>query len=450
MNTLWRVLISRKLATYLLTVMIVSMILSTFVPSEFTMTQEEAFNMKRDRPAMYWVSENLYTPGLVKSAPFIILSAFLFLSTLACTFNRISGWIRNRRAEFEKEHAFSFAKSVQTEKSTDEVRESIKKLFAGERWEYSETTGELGGFIITAEKGGQSGFWGSIAFHLGLLLCFLAAPVTYYWGFNDQLRMMDGETVSFKEGLVDKHPASLGALPDFELTLTDLKGEYYKGLYKMDFSGRLKASNGLHQKEGALSVNNPFEFMGYTFEMGEFGFATKVVLSKKGRTILDQYLMQRGEGSYFKLESEEITLYTLFLPDFFKEGSKVGSKTREVKNPYILATISKDDKDIAKGLVKFGESGPVGDYQLRFDSVTNWGAFAVAKEPALPILWLSFCLGVPGLLIRFLSNQRRIEFEIVEKEGSEEVTIRGYSRYYPAFLEGEVGKMAESLTKGVL
>jgi cytochrome c biogenesis protein len=51
-------------------------------------------------------------------------------------------------------------------------------------------------------------------------------------------------------------------------------------------------------------------------------------------------------------------------------------------------------------------------------------------------------IGLAGLLLRFLSNERIIEMRLRESAAGASVAVRGYSRYYPAFLEKEVREMA--------
>jgi cytochrome c biogenesis protein len=57
---------------------------------------------------------------------------------------------------------------------------------------------------------------------------------------------------------------------------------------------------------------------------------------------------------------------------------------------------------------------------------------------------VGFMIGLPGLFVRFLSNERRVEFALGEdgERGGTRVRVSGFSRYYPAFLEREVAEMA--------
>jgi hypothetical protein len=70
----------------------------------------------------------------------------------------------------------------------------------------------------------------------------------------------------------------------------------------------------------------------------------------------------------------------------------------------------------------------------------------VVKEWGVPVLWAGFLVGVGGLFLRFASNERRMEFRVEPApEGGSLLELRGYSRYYPAFLEREVQALAEEV-----
>jgi cytochrome c biogenesis protein len=56
---------------------------------------------------------------------------------------------------------------------------------------------------------------------------------------------------------------------------------------------------------------------------------------------------------------------------------------------------------------------------------------------------VGFLIGLAGLVARFLSNERRLEFVLSPEGERTKVTVKGYSRYYPAFLEREVIQLAE-------
>jgi cytochrome c biogenesis protein len=69
----------------------------------------------------------------------------------------------------------------------------------------------------------------------------------------------------------------------------------------------------------------------------------------------------------------------------------------------------------------------------------------VVRETGILFVIIGFVLGTTGLLVRFLSNERRTEVELAAAPEGTRITISGFSRYYPAFLEKEVREMAQKL-----
>jgi len=109
MNRILKLLNSRRFAIYLLLILLAALTLSTFLPSEITVTEEKWLSIQEEKPSVYWLARNFSTPYLVRHPLFLIVALFLFLSTLTCTLNRLNRWIQTRKLEFEKEKAFSFA-----------------------------------------------------------------------------------------------------------------------------------------------------------------------------------------------------------------------------------------------------------------------------------------------------------------------------------------------------
>jgi len=445
MGGLWRLLNSRKFAIILLVALLGLLSLSALLPSEITLTAEKWAGLKERRPLVFELSKRLSTPHIVRNPAFIIVSAFLFLSTLSCTATRISGWWRTRRLEFDKERSFPFTLEDASVKPAGVLKEELAGILRAKGWDFS-LSGEGGNVAIAAQKGLRAGFWGSIVFHLSLIVCFIAAPVTALTVFRGKLALTEGITVPMKEGLEFHEGRPLGSLPALDITVTDLKGEYAEGIYKVQFGGRLKAEGRYFKREFPFSVNNPVDVMGYQFTLNEFGRSPLVVIEKGGAEVFNYYLNLRhsSTGDYFDLPDGS-RLFALLFPDFFREGDKLGTRSKEPLNPVLLLKVFEGEKELAKGLVRLGEGTDVGPYSVGFPELRNWAGIIVVREAGLPVLMAGMAMSVAGLLVRFLSNERRLEFELTGAESGTKIAIKGYGRYYPAFLEREVREMAGRL-----
>ncbi|WP_243372304.1 cytochrome c biogenesis protein ResB [Geotalea sp. SG265] len=438
---LLEILNSRTSAIWLLSVILMALVASTILPNEITLPPDGWALLAQQKPLYFRLCETFSTPYLVKSPAFLLVTFLLFLSTLVCTVNRLSGWWRYKISEFTTERAFSFAVAEYLEAGPDVVEGIALPLLRGKGWDCAkEKDGACR--IISGRKGIRLGFWGSIIFHGGLLLCFLAVPISVLTGFSGQLVLTEGMTLPLREAVDTPIKADVKTLPSVNLAVENLHGQYAKGRFKVQFGGDLVIGG----KRLPFSVNQPGKYVGLQFSLQEFGFSPHLVLREREQVAFDYFLnLRHGEdGDYFPL-NKDMRLFVLLFPDFIQQGNKIGSRTRELKNPVLLVRIDRDGKPIHQGLVKIGASATVGDYQVQAPEVKNWVNLTVSREYGLIVLIAGMIVGIGGLFIRFLSNERCLTLQLSPQGAGTTVALRGYSRYYPAFLEKEVQTIAQAL-----
>lgn len=446
MKRLVRLLNSRRFAVYLLLLLVVILVLSSMLPSEITVTAEKWNELKSERPFVYWASTHFSTPYVVRSPLFVILSLFLFLSTLTCTGTRVIRWIKVQRSEFEKEKAFSFAVNRTLDQSHEELRRIVSDSLDKKRWKWTGAEQE-GCTVIDAQKGSGMGFWGSVIFHIGLVLSFLAVPVTALTVFRGQLLITEGIPVPLRSGFISQEGRDLPSLSNVNIMVRDMKGIYHEGRYKVDFGGTVE----IGKDEYPFSVNNPFFFRDLQFALHEFGYSPGILIRKEGNTVFNFFLNLRhpSSGDYFDLPDQEMKLFVLLFPDFVRDGDVLGTRSKDPNNPVLLVRFLTEGKEeIAKGLLKVGEEVKIGDYRVTFAALRNWANFVVTSDSGVPTLIIAMMVGLPGLLIRFMSNERKLEIRFSAAPSGTDIEIKGYSRYYPAFLEKEVRELADKLVKG--
>lgn len=444
-NKLLILLNSRVAAIWLLVGLVAALTASTFLPNEITRTPDEWTLLARQSPAYFKVANTLSTPYLVKSPAFIALSFFLFLSTLVCTLTRLHGWRKGRTVEFTLDKAFSFAINETLSQPSDMVESSVQTILTGTGWDCSSDRSNSRVWLV-AQKGIRLGFWGSITFHVGLLLCFLAVPVSALTGFSGQFLLTEGVTIALRDVVETPVKKDLAKLPPVGVAVENLRGVYAQGKFKVDFGGDLVVSGSKGSQRLSFSVNNPVSYERTQFSLQQFGFSPRLVVERGGKESFDYFLNLRhvAEGDYFPLE-DKTRLFLLLFPDFIQEGGKIGSKSRELKNPVLLVRIFEGDSPVHQGLVRIGGEATIGDYHIKAPELKSWVNLAVSREHGLTILIFGMLIGISGLFLRFLSNERRLTFAIVAQGAATTVQLKGYSRYYPAFLEKEVRGVAEKI-----
>ncbi len=441
---MWKILNSRNFAIYLLIFLLTLLAASTYLPSEITLSRSEWLALGQTRPLLFWLAARFSTPALVKGPLFLLTAFFLFLSTLVCTADRVLKRIKYRTSEFVTERAFSFAVAENVPGDAVGVAGMLQRLLVREKWLVG-AIGTEGRAVITAQKG-KSGFWGSVVFHGGLLLCFLAGPVTALTGFRGEALLLEGYAAPLRTSLASSTGKAPATLPDIRLRVHDLRGVYFKGKYKYDFGGVLALDDGTGERETPFAVNEPVTWQGYQFSLNQYGYAPRLVVADDRGALFDQYLNVSAipENDYFEV-GEGVRALVLFFPDFIREGGKIGTKTREPNNPVAMVKLYRGERELFKGLFKPGESAVWEGKRISVPDYRHWVSLVVTRESGVWFVSIGLLLVTAGLLARFLSNERRLEFELIPLDSGTRCTIRGYSRYYPAFLEREVGEMAAKL-----
>jgi hypothetical protein len=440
MKKIFSILNSRQIAVSLLTAIVALLILSTFLPNEITRAPEEWDLLARRQPLFFRLASTLSTPYLVKQWWFVATAFFLFLATLTCTATRLNGWRQGRKSEFSKEKAFTFSADGSYAASPETVGANAARLLKKGRWDCSQVSRAGESLVIAAEKGIALGFWGSLVFHAGLLLCFIAIPLSAFYSFSGNLLLTQGAVVTLREGVRPDSGADPGLLPAGTVSVEDLRGVYLQGKFKLDFGGTLLLDRDGRAERLPFSVNQSVSSGGFQFSLQEYGFAPRLVVTREGLAPFDYFLnlTHPEEGDYFPLPEDGLRLFVVLLPDFFRDKNKIGSRSKEPRNPYLLVKVFQGEKVLVERLVKVGETVVAEGYSIAAPQLGNWVNLAVSRERGLIFIIFGSLVVTLGLLVRFLSNERRLELEILPAANGCTCRLKGYSRYYPAFLENEV------------
>ncbi|MBJ6723114.1 cytochrome c biogenesis protein ResB [Geomesophilobacter sediminis] len=444
-----KLLISRKIALYLLAAVLVALLISAFLPNTYTLSPERWHDLQLHDPDRFWIYSHFSTPYLVRTPLFLGVSFLLCLSTLACTVDRLVKVGKARAVPFETEKVFSFSVTRCAAEDLETLREKVQRFLAHGKWEVGcEETAE--GVILSGQKG-RSGLWGSILFHAGLIACFVAGPVTVLGGFRGELIVTGDTPVSLRSTVVALEGYDAARVPDLQVEVKRLRGEYYRGEYRYDFGGILAVTDPKGSRELPFSVNRAANYEGYQFSLSEYGSAPRLVLERDGRPFFDYYLNLRHpeEGDYFDLDGG-VRAMVMFFPDFVQQGERIGTKSKRPDHPVTLVRLFRGDRQVFQGLFQPGDEALWEGVRIRVPDFRHWVSLTVTSERGVLLVMLGSLLGVVGLFIRFLSNERRIEFTLAPAgedaaEYRSTCTIRGYSRYYPAFLEKEVLAIDEAM-----
>ncbi len=419
-----RTLFSRTFALYLLVVMLAFLVVGSLLPDIDTMAEGEIVKASQARPYLYWLSGILRVQRLMSSPYFLALPVLIFLSTAVCTSRRVL--FRTR-----KEGGFTCEAAGITNMG---IRD-IASLLSDQKWALRE---QANGLI--ADKG-VSGFWGSVLFHAGLLLMFVAVVVSARTRFNAELLLTEGFPVQLgSEAFVKIYKSNgLASLPQATIELKRFVPTYERDIYKKDFSALLSVNG----ESREVHVNRPVEIGDFQLNLHRFGFAPSFrIADQAGREVLNatvNLVLADGASDSFLVPGTLYEVRAQFFPDFFSDGGKSRSRSALPKNPVFLLTVKHMGQQIGKGLIRLGDASEIGGLTITFDGLNYWTDMIVSKDHGVWLFAWSFVLIVLGLTVRFALPDKQLFITVSGKD----ITIKGWCKYYPSFFEDEVKTLLE-------
>lgn len=428
LKRLWRYLSSRGFALWLLLIVIFTLILSAFLPNEFTLTEEELLRLQTERPFLWKVSRYLSTPAIVTSPLFVAVSFFLALSTILCTYKRL----QSRQRDFSKTKAFHF-------KIVDDggSRDKILKVLDSRGWSRSLERASDNITLIKADKG-RYGFWGSIIFHISLIAVFITAIISSVTRFNGEILAPENTVISASD---NQNYISLTGTrpPGLELSVTGIR---------LSTSGpvptQLMADIHLGSDSYEIAVNKPVTLSGYQIAPSRYGVSPRFVILKEGREIFNFFINLRSlfMDDSFEIKEEGLRFVVRFFPDFYREGKTFGTRGLEEKNPVFYIRLFKEGSPAGSIFLKPGEDYSFGNYTVKIPEYSHWITLIISRDLGTFSFIISFIFAILGLFIRFMSNER-VMTVLLSADGRFE--LRGWSRYYPAFLEKEMNDIRDEI-----
>lgn len=94
-----------------------------------------------------------------------------------------------------------------------------------------------------------------------------------------------------------------------------------------------------------------------------------------------------------------------------------------------------------QGLLPRGERVRLGDLSFEFPDLRYWAYFGVTRDPGEGVLVLGFSLGILGLAIRLVWNERSVTAAISHQEKGSVVELVGRAHYFPALFREEIKRL---------
>lgn len=260
-------------------------------------------------------------------------------------------------------------------------------------------------------------FWGSIIFHTGMILGVTIMFLSPLMRFAAKMYAIEGLKSSLSDigsATVIERPVFRNPDPEISLTLNSYDVEYKEGKYPVDYSADVTVAfleGDEYKKTNAkIRINGPLHVRGYQFLLEHGGYTPLFVLTDKDgaetfRSFVRLVNVPKKEDS-FEIEQAGLIVYTRFFPEMYMEGGRFGTRSMLLKNPaFGIKIVRKGNfrqEVVFSCVLRPGESAMFNGMTLTFKDLKSYVMLVVVKDPIYYLVFLSWVIGILGLLMRYL------------------------------------------------
>jgi cytochrome c biogenesis protein len=397
---IWNLLISIKLAIWIIILLAVTSILGTVIqqnqpPEKYHQVYEDwAYNLM-DRINLF---------DMYHSWWFLLLLCLFALNLTCCTIERLPRAIRTvRKPKLTLDDA--------TEKTlalTERWKSKGNILRRGEDYKAAlarvfvapKVTEADGVVHLYAEKGVTSRF-GAYATHAGIVIVFIGAIIGNVFGFKSYVNIPDGGEASHLDARGGKEHINL----PFSVRNNRFWLETYPGGQPKKYASDLSVMvNGREVLRKTITVNDPLVYKGvwfYQSSYGQEGGATaQVAVSRQDGTLLGNLSLSPNEP--VRIDGYGVIRGVNYEQDFQGNGPALQIVIEKPGQPASNLWILQGRQDL--------------DRQRKDSLVFSFGGLTakmytglqVAKDPGVNVVWLGCLLLTAGMMISFFVSHRRV------------------------------------------
>jgi cytochrome c biogenesis protein len=424
---IWNLLISIKLAIWIIILLAVTSILGTIIqqnqpPEKYHQVYEDwAYNLM-DRINLF---------DMYHSWWFLLLLCLFTLNLACCTIDRLPRAIRTVRKPkltlddaTEKTLALSerWKSKGDIPRRVEDYKAALARVFA-----VPKATEADGVVHLYAEKGVYSRF-GAYATHAGIVIVFIGAIIGNFFGFKSYVNIPDGKEASHLDARGGKEHINL----PFSVRNNRFWMETYPNGQPKEYSSDLSViENGREVLRKTITVNDPLVYKGvwfYQSSYGQEGSATaQVAVSRQDGTSLGSISLSPNEP--VRIDGFGVVRGVNYEQDLQGNG------------PALQLVIEKPGQPASNLWILQGR--PDLDRRRKDTLVFSFGGLTakmytglqVAKDPGVNVVWLGCLLLTAGMMISFFVSHRRVWIRLSPGPHRKvEVTAAGSAnRNRPAF-----------------
>lgn len=447
---------SRKLAVVLIFLIIVFSIIGTHIPQK-SQLKPDVYNVwKTNHPAQAAIFEKLGFTHLFSSFIFISLASFLFINTLFCTRNMLTGAFRRlENKQFQKKAyicGLENSTAIKTEKEPESVIPEINSVLKSEGYNVSQEEN-----CIFAQKN-RLGILGTSLFHVCILFIIMAAVYGSTGRMEGDMRLIEGQTLSEEHGnymFINEGPFFNEKHQKFDIALEKFYPDYKDetGTPRGTAEKLVIIENGRKVKADTVYSNHLMTYKGYTFLGNVYGMAPLLILRNPDGTVYSGSYITASDldnsGRYVaSFEMGETGLeggLMVYMTTNLTSGKIMESDIE--KTPILFLKVFDKGKEIYDGTLRLNETIKISDKYLGFYDIKYWSNFYIVKDDGTLLVYAGVGLITLGLMIIFFIIPKRVWVEAVrdERNNATEIYIGGKADKFRSLYEEEYSSIVDKI-----
>lgn len=383
--------------------------------------------------------QNLLSSRIFYSPVFLLVTVLFFVNISACTWRQLRSLLQQSGiAEFPLE---IWASPVVSREEKEVLSTRITELLRNNGFKVSRDNGSDSFYA----RKGESGRWGAVVLHLGLLIITLGALIQVAFDFTGFLGMPEGTIftderkayVTAREGILRSRDYG-----QFKLFLEQVKikskkdGAKAEGLLTLVKNGELVKKQWISQGHPLYNglMNIYYNGMGYFVNVN---FQAGPGKSENYSILLNtlKHSLSEDYSGAFAVPGKKYHISIKFIPDYVAEqnsGSGIPrTRSYEPKNPAFFIVITKADaggvrQTLYRGTVPLGRQVTLVDGEkLTIDGVVPWITLYVKKEPGLYVIYAGLVIAIAGICLIYLIVCRTLAITTETRDTGCKLIIRG-------------------------
>ena len=419
------------------------MVVASVLPDPARLAPDELTEMETSRPWTLTIARRLPAGRMLESPWLVTVPVLLGLAIAWNLGERIAA--RRRRTPRQAEGRFRA--QLEWDEAATAADAAARLRLALRRGGYRVSGVSEGGSEVVVGRRGDLGFWGSVVFHVGLIVALVAIVLTMVGEWRGELQLVEGEAVALDApgavGVQRVGPTGLGP-PHLVVRLDRVEARYQDDRFPVDYRAELTVlGESGAVRGGVVRVNQSLVAGGQRFFLQRYGMAPVLEVRREGKILLAAPVVLSvlgGREDGFDVPGTRDRIRVRWFGDHVREPGGVRSRSDEPRRPALGLALEAGGPAAAARpmLLPLGEETSLGSYRIAFRDLRRWASFGVGRDPGTPVLFGALVLAAVGLAIRFWDHEREVRVRITAEGGGTRVAVAGRSRYFPALMKREI------------